>query len=113
MLTACGGQNDLLAQSEPQTITVFGSYIEVADCVYNKLRQSEPGGAQKAELPHSGKIVVALDSGAVRYWEWTFASAPNAQNQTLAVITSANTLWGAFPKGRAIEFVRACDRVQQ
>ncbi len=107
MLCGCGGPDGMLAQAPVERITLRGNYQQAAECVYGRLRADAIAGAQKADLPGSGRTTIALDTGQVRYWEMTFSQA--RPGQTLVEITSARTLWGPFPADRAVAMVRSCD----
>jgi hypothetical protein len=108
LLAACGGKDGMLSQIPADIRTIGGAYRQAADCTYNKLRETEASGAQKADL--SDRSIVALDSGQVRYWEISFRPDPTSPSRTLVEVTSAKTMWGGFPVSRAIEMIRTCSK---
>lgn len=108
LLSACGGgrQDEILGQTPITVLQSAKPYDLVAACSFERLNAQQGSAVHKADLPTDGKIVVSIDTGAVKYFEATFERVSG--NQTTIDITSARTMWGPFPAEKVIEEVRAC-----
>jgi len=108
LLVACGGEHGMLSQANTERFVISGDYQKVADCAFGAIRKIEYAAVQRTEVPTQRKILVALDTGQVRYWELAFSPAPDNARATLVEVSSARTMWGPYPSQKAVDAARGC-----
>jgi hypothetical protein len=96
----------MLSQTPVTVLQSAKPYDIVAACSFERLNAQQGSAVHKADLPTDGKIVVSIDTGAVKYFEATFKRVSG--NQTAIDITSTRTMWGPFPAEKMIAEVRDC-----